>query len=160
MGMAQDYIDLIASGDEAKIKCVLAASAAGAATGGVAAGLYFAPANAVPVAGTAFNASAAAVGAVLGALVASKAAYNRCGGAKTRGNLQRTFSQGKAPRDLIDDYETNLTLEYGLTSEEARLLSQMAIVFHSSVPDFTPTEVPLVERRQAVSELLRRMSPA
>ena len=59
MGLGQDYIDQLASGDKQKIMCVLGVAGGAAAAGGMAAGLYFAPANAVPAAGTAFNATAA-----------------------------------------------------------------------------------------------------
>lgn len=121
----------------------------------------FAPANAVPVAGTAFNATAAGIGAVVGALLAGKKAYDLCGGAETRNNLERLFSQGKAPVELIEQSEKDMRSRYGVTDKEARFLSKVAMVGASHGITGTPNSCLSPEAEKiAVLGLLRRANHA
>lgn len=157
MELVEDYVDLIASGDEAKIKCVLHSAAGGALSGGILLGKAFAPTSAIP-GGLAINGTAAAVGAVLGALMAGSMAYDLCGGPETRGNLERLFSMGRAPTKLIVEFERNLMLEFDLTSQQARKLSALAVFYNASAPPRSMGEVSQIDRRNAVSTLLRSAS--
>ncbi len=131
MGLASDYIDLLSSGDREKIGCVLLASSVAAGASGVAAGVFFAPANVVPVAGTAFNATAAGIGAVFGALLAAKVAYNVCGGEETRGSFESIMSDGtvKVNKNALNDFEKDLMKDFSVSSNEARKLSKLAYVY-------------------------------
>jgi len=126
--LASQIIDLFASGERQKIECVLFAATGGAVSGGLAAGLLFAPANAVPVAGTAFNGAAAGVGAVVGAVGAAKVALPICGAQGTEGSLERLFSVGKAPADAVEGFESAAMSRYGLSPDQARLLTKAAVV--------------------------------
>jgi|CXWL01.2.fsa_nt_gi hypothetical protein len=156
--LTQDYIDLIASGDKQKIGCVLLAAGSAAGVSGLAAGTVFAPANVVPVAGQAFNATAAGIGAVLGALLAAKKAYNTCGGAATRGSFEQIFEAGKVSDDTVSSYQGSLRKEFNVSESEAKLLAKAALVYSSQnalakTPDASPTE-----RKNAVAFLLQKLS--
>ena len=154
--LSQDYFDLIASGDKQKIHCVLLAAGAGSITGGLAAGTYFAPANIAPGVGQTLNATAAGIGAVLGGLLAAKAAYKTCGGESTRGGFDRLFETGKIDSFSLNGYEASLRKEFNLSASEARAIAKAAYVYNlnatNPVPDATP-----VERRNAVGFLLKKL---
>jgi hypothetical protein len=128
MSMFEQYVDLLSSGDEARIKCVLAAALSGAAAGGLGAGIAFAPANAAPVAGQAINAGAAGIGAVLGALSASKLAMNYCGEG-TEGSFDRLFRIGKLDRGSYDGMLRAAQSHFGLGADDARILVKAAAVY-------------------------------
>ncbi len=158
--LAQDYVDLIASGDKQKISCVLLAAGAAAGASGLAAGIYFAPTNVVPGAGQAINATAAGIGAVLGALLSAKAAYGVCGGESTKGSFDNLFSAGKIEPGTLDAYERQLTSEFGVSRGEARVLAKAAYVYASNnasgpIPKATPSE-----RKNAVAFLLEKLASA
>lgn len=128
MSAAEQYIDLIASGDEARIKCVLAAALTGASVGGLGAGLMFAPANVVPGGGQAINAGAAAIGAVVGALGAGKLAMNYCGEG-TQGSFERLFKIGKLDRGSYDSLVRSAQTHFGVSADDAKLLVKAAAVY-------------------------------
>lgn len=156
----QDYIDLLASGDKNKISCVLMAAGASAGLSGLAAGITFAPANAVPVAGTAFNVTAAAIGAVLGALLSAKVAYNFCGGESTRGSFDQLFKTGSIDRGTLENSEALIIREYGVSPGEARLLFKAAYVYASNKPQNVIVDASFVEKKNAVSFLLQKLKAA
>ena len=156
--LGQDYIDLIASGDKRKIGCVLLAAGAAAGVSGLAAGTYFAPANVVPGAGTVINATAAGIGAVLGALFAAKSAYNLCGGESTRNSFDNLFKTGKVDKNILDNYESSLIRDFGVSSSEARVLSKAAHVYSSEIRSNTIVEANLIEKKNAVTFLLNKLS--
>jgi hypothetical protein len=157
--LGSDMIDLIASGDRQKIECVLAATATGAAVSGIAAGLFFAPANVVPVAGQAFNAAAAGVGAVAGAVTSAAVGLKMCGAQSTSGSFDRLFSQGKAPADLVNRYEASTMAEYGLSPADARLLTKAAVIYNYEYgpADSQSLAATPSQRRHAVSVLLGKL---
>jgi hypothetical protein len=158
MGAAQDYIDLLASGDKQKIDCVLMGAGAGALGGGVAAGLAFAPTNAVPVAGQAFNATAAGIGAVLGALGAAKMAYKACGASSTRGGFDRALDLSKVEASVLESYESELIKNFSLSAGEARALAKAAAVYSYQNPSTSLPEASSVEKKNAVAFLLKKLA--
>jgi hypothetical protein len=156
--LGQDYIDLIASGDRKKIGCVLLAAGTAAGVSGLAAGVYFAPANAVPVAGQAMNATAAGIGAVLGALLAAKTAYNVCGGASTRGSFDGLFAAGKIDAVTLHEYESFVKKEFGVSARDARVLAKAAWVYASQNASGPIPEASAIERKNAVAYLLDKLA--
>ena len=160
--LASEVIDLFASGEREKIECVVFAAGAGAVTGGLAAGLAFAPSNVVPVAGTAFNGAAAGIGAVVGAVGATKLAIKACGAQSTNGALERLFSIGQAPSDAVNAYETAAIQRYGISEDQARLLTKAAVVNfgNASDTDATPTNVSPIAERHAVLALIGQLQRA
>ncbi|MDC8771740.1 hypothetical protein [Roseateles albus] len=158
MGAVQDYIDLLASGDKQKINCVLMGAGVGALGGGVAAGLAFAPANAVPVAGQAFNATAAGIGAVLGALSAAKMAYGACGGSSTKGDFDRTLDQGKIETSMLNSYESELIKSFSLSAGDARVLAKAAAVYSYQNPSTSLPDASSAEKKNAVVFLLNKLA--
>jgi hypothetical protein len=155
--LGQDYIDLIASGDRKKIGCVLLAAGTAAGVSGLAAGVYFAPANAVPGAGQAMNATAAGIGAVLGALLAAKTAYNVCGGASTRGSFDGLFAAGKIDAVTLDDYESFVKKEFGVSARDARVLAKAAWVYRQDASGPVPG-ASAIEQKNAVAYLLNKLA--
>ncbi len=158
MGAAQDYIDLLASGDAQKINCVLMGAGAGALGGGLAAGLAFAPSNVVPVAGQAFNATAAGIGAVLGALGAAKIAYKTCGASATKGGFDRALDPSKIETSMLNSYESELIKNFSLSSGEARALAKAAAVYSYQNPMTSLPNASSVEKRNAVAFLLKKLA--
>lgn len=159
--LATEVIDLFASGERQKIECVLFSAGGGAISGGLAAGLLFAPANAVPVAGTAFNGTAAAVGAVIGAMGATRLALQACGAQSTGGSFERLFSLGKAPADLVRGFESAAVERYGLSADQARILTKAAVIAHAyrtDLPD--PATCSAIAERQAVVALVNKIEKA
>lgn len=156
--LAHDYIDLIASGDKQKISCVLLAAGAAAGASGLAVGTAFAPTNVVPGAGQAINATAAGIGAVLGALLAGRAAYRFCGGEATRGSFDGLFESGRIDSVSLQEFESGVKQEYKLNDEEARLLAKAAYVHaHQNAPAPAPAASP-IERKNAVAFLLNKLA--
>jgi hypothetical protein len=156
--LAQDYIDLIASGDKQKISCVLLAAGGAASISGLAAGAYFAPANVVPGAGTAINATAAGIGAVLGALLSAKTAYKACGAGSTKGSFDGIFSAGKISATTLHDYEASVKQEFGVSASEARLLAKAAYIYSNQNASAPMPNTTSVERKNAVAFLLKKLS--
>lgn len=156
--LTQDYIDLMASGDRQKIGCVLLAAGVAAGTSGVAAGTLFAPANVVPVAGQAFNATAAGIGAVLGALLAARKAYKVCGGESTRKSFDGVFEAGKFDSVTLQEFEGAVRTEYGVSAGDAKLLAKAALVYSSQVGAAPARETSAIERKNAVAFLLQKLS--
>jgi hypothetical protein len=159
MSSADDFVDLLASGDAQRIECVLFAAMGGAVTGGLGAGIAFAPSNVVPVAGQAFNATAAAIGAVLGSLAAGRVALNYCGGDATKGSLQRLFDVSKAPMEIVAPFESAMREEFSLSATDARLLAKAAIVYNAN--GFRSTDSASDnDRKNAVALLLTKLKKA
>jgi hypothetical protein len=156
--LAGDYIDLVASGDKRKISCVLLAAGSAAGVSAIAAGTYFAPANVVPGAGQAMNATAAGIGAVLGALLAAKSAYKFCGGASARGSFDLLFEKGKIDSLTLQEFESNVQQEFKLTASEARLLAKAAYVYSAQAAPHALPEASAIERKNAVAFLLQKLS--
>ena len=155
--LRQDYIDLIASGDRQKISCVLLAAGAAAGISGFAAGAYFAPANVVPGAGQAINATAAGIGAVLGALLPGRTAYNVCGGESTRGSFNKLFQVGKIDSATLNNYESFVKKEFNVSTSEARLLAKAAYVYSNQNASRPTPEATTIEKKNAVAFFLNNL---
>ncbi len=156
--LTQDYIDLIASGDKQKIGCVLLAAGSAAAVSGVAVGTLFAPTNVVPVIGTAINATAAGIGAVLGALLAAQKAYNVCGGASTKESLNNVFKTGSIDKTTLESYESLMMKDYGVTTAQARVIAKAAYVFSGENSNSPKVDASYSEKKNAVAYLLDKLS--
>ena len=128
-GLGSDYINLIASGDERRIKCVLAAALGGAVSGGLTAGVVFAPANVLPGAGQAINGAAAGVGAVLGTLGGAKLGIKMCASGESGDNFDRLFSQDKLSSTALDEVSAVAASRYGLGQRDAERLAKAALVY-------------------------------
>lgn len=143
-----DFIDLIASGDEEKIKCVLLPTLGGAAAGGMlgSATVIGAPA-----------------GVVLGALGSYAGAYSLCGAGSTRGSIQRVFSSNRLPTTVVEDFESEVIERYGLDEKEARTLTKMAVIQLRQQPEVSLTaQFPEATpgTRNSLRELLSRGNAA
>lgn len=156
MSMFDQYVDLLSSGDEARIKCVLAAALSGATAGGLGAGLAFAPANVAPGAGQAINAGAAGIGAVLGALSASKLAMNYCGEG-TQGSFDRLFKIGKLDRGSYDGMVRAAQSHFGVGEEDAKLLVKAAAVYARSGGELSGEVLPHGNNQIAARRLVGLM---
>jgi hypothetical protein len=154
--LASDYIDLVSSGDGRKISCVLLAAGAAAGASGLAAGVIFAPANVVPVAGQGINATAAGIGAVLGAFLAASKAYHLCGGEATKGSFKKLFTSVRVPAGIVERFETDLQRAYGISAHEARLLSKAAHTYSMTNPG-PPPHASFNEKKNAVAILLAKL---
>jgi hypothetical protein len=137
---ASDFIDLVSSGDEAKIKCVLLPTLGGA----LASGVMFAETG--PGAG---------IAAVLGGLLSYAAAYRLCGAGETRGGFNNLFSMNSLPRSVIDGYETSLVKNYGVTAEQARYVTKSALVYLRSGGSMPLARGSMIEERNGIHLLLR-----
>lgn len=156
MSMFSQYVDLLANGDEARIKCVLAAALTGAGAGGLGAGLAFAPANVVPAAGQAINAGAAGIGAVLGALSAGKLAMNYCGEG-TEGAFDNLFKVGKMDRGSYDGMVRAAQSHFGVSPDDARLLVKAAAVYARSGGEGATDVLPHGNNQVAARALIEMM---
>jgi hypothetical protein len=137
---ASDFIDLIASGDESKIKCVLMPTLGGAAAGGI----LFSETG-----------PGAAVAAVLGGFGAYLAAYRMCGAASTRGSFEGMFSGTGMPKAAVEAYEQDLMRKYGVDAQQARYVSKAAAVYLQSGGSTRAAPASSIEARNGVHLLLR-----
>ena len=158
MSMADDYIDLLASGDEQKIKCVLMAAAGGALIGGYGSGVAFAPANVIPGAGTAFNAVAAGIGAVVGAFGSAKVGYRMCGGEATNKSFEKIFTTtGDVSLNAVRDFESYAMINFSVSAEDARKLAKVSQVYFRSALS-SSISASYNEQKNSVEMLLKKLN--
>ncbi len=124
--LAERYIDLLASGDQSKINCVLKATFGGALTAGVGAAVLASPSNAVPGVGQVSYGVIVGASAVAGLIMGASAGMKMCAGG-TEGSLERILT-GKISERELNSVEAKL-LGIGLTGSEARLAIKAGIVY-------------------------------
>lgn len=137
-----DVIDLFASGDSDKIKCVLLPTLGGTVAGGIVGSVLTK------------NPTATALLAVLGGFAGSMSAYKMCGGGSTRGSFKSLFTSSKFPRQGVDEYEKQLMASYGLSASQARYISKTAAVYLINGGEASHQCGSLIERKQAIHLLL------
>ena len=135
-----DFIDLVGSGDEQMIKCVLLPALGGATIGGVA------------LSATGLG---AAIGAVLGGLGTYAVAYKACGAASTRGSFQELYSMSGLPKPVVEEYERQLMGNYGITEQQARYVTKVAFVYLKNGGTTNLTCGSKIEQSNALHKLLR-----
>lgn len=158
MGFTDEYIDVIASADRAKIECVIRAMGAGAIVGGVGAAVTVGGAAAVPGIGQISAGTIIGISAVLGAFSGYKLAKMGCGLKETEGSLEKALSFGRAPASMINAFEQDMMATYGVSSDEARLLSQAAVLSYGQTN--ATTSVSPTEKANAVALFLSKAKAA
>jgi hypothetical protein len=123
--LAERYIDLVASGNETKINCVLKAAGAAGFTAGVGAAAATSMMNVVPGPGNLTAGTIIGISAVVGVLLGAKAGLKVCGGG-TEGSLDKLLT-GQVSAAEMDDW-TGALVNRGLKRPQAEALVSAAII--------------------------------
>ena len=143
--IAQDWIDLLAGGNEAQITCVLTAALGSTVTFGLG-GLY------------AGGAVGAGVGAIVGLYVGVRTSHKVCG-AGTEGGFKKLFQASAVPPQLLQSFAEALNRP-DLGPDDVRFLAGVA---HVALQRGAPTSRASASEAQvnaAIEVLLRQRTSA